>query len=75
MAQAVITPTCRTCKTDYLLKVNAEDIKKINQGVHVQNAMPYLSAGERELLISGICDTCFNKMFDDAFSEDDEEDE
>ena len=29
----------------------------------IQNAMPNLSADDRELLISGICGPCFDKMF------------
>jgi hypothetical protein len=29
-------------------------------GVNVQIAFPYLSAGEREMLVSGICGKCWD---------------
>jgi len=29
----------------------------------IQDLMPYLSTGERELLISGTCGRCFDEMF------------
>jgi len=33
----------------------------------IQRALPYLSAGQRELLISGLCEECFGRVtgFDD----------
>lgn len=31
--------------------------------MHIQNALPDLNPSERELFISGICDACWNKMF------------
>ena len=33
----------------------------------------YLSAGQRELMISGTCDTCWNKFFPYANKEEEEE--
>ena len=30
---------------------------------HIQNAMPELSADERELLISGTCSKCWERVF------------
>jgi hypothetical protein len=43
--------------------VSNHDLKRWEGGELIQDAMPYLSAGERELLISGICETCFDKIF------------
>ena len=63
--------TCSHCKKTYSLEVFKSDLNDyINNGKLVQLAFPYLSDGERELIISGICDTCFTDMF-----KDDEEDE
>ena len=57
---------CSHCKKTYSLEVFKSDLNDyINNGKLVQLAFPYLSAGERELIISGICDTCFNNIFDD----------
>tara|TARA_Y100000310_G_C20387451_1_gene671140 strand:+ start:362 stop:508 length:147 start_codon:yes stop_codon:yes gene_type:complete len=43
--------------------VNSKDFISWNNGSYIQNAMPYLSADERELLISGTCGPCFDVMF------------
>jgi len=47
-------------------EIRGEDrdfIRWEEEGELIQNALPYLSADERELLISGICGGCFDKMF------------
>ena len=41
------------------------DLQAWIKGKHAQDAFPYLNAGERELLISGICNSCFDKMMGD----------
>ena len=45
--------------------VSNHDLKRWEDGELIQDAMPYLSAGERELLISGVCGKCFDKMFEE----------
>lgn len=55
--------SCMQCKKDFKLEVKEEDYTKWKSGTYIQHAFPYLSAGERELLISGICGDCFDKMF------------
>ena len=42
-------------------------------GAFVQDAFPYLSAEVREMLISGICPSCWNNMFGGGFIDEDEE--
>jgi len=59
----VINRTCISCSEDQQVKVNPEDLIRVQNGEHIQNVMPYLSADERELLISGICGPCFDKIF------------
>ena len=54
---------CRTCSNEFTLHVNQNDLKDWQEGKFIQDAMPYLSAGERELLISNICEECFTKLF------------
>lgn len=67
----ILNYKCKICKKYFTLKVKADDYTDyISNGKLIQLAFPYLSAGERELIISGICDTCFTDMF-----KDDEEDE
>lgn len=55
--------SCSHCGATHSLLVNSEDIIKYQAGSFVQDAFPYLSAGERELIISRTCDSCWNNMF------------
>mgnify|MGYP001037356092 CR=1 FL=1 len=54
---------CRICKDTHILMVNIRDAKRWRQGELIQDAMPYLTPDERELLISETCKKCFDKMF------------
>ena len=54
---------CRICSNEFTLQVNQNDLKDWQEGKYIQDAMPYLSAGERELLISNICEECFTNLF------------
>lgn len=62
----VISRTCILCKTPQSLTVDMEKYLLWKSGVgHIQNMLPTLSIGEREILISGICSTCFDKSFEE----------
>ena len=54
---------CRICSNEFTLQVNQNDLEDWQEGKYIQDAMPYLSAGERELLISNICEECFTNLF------------
>lgn len=56
--------TCRMCNTDFGLKVEKDDLARFQNGEHIQDVMPYLTADERELFISGICGKCFDHLFE-----------
>jgi len=56
---------CRKCSEVLLVPVYFEDVEAWRGGKLIQDAMPYLSADERELLISETCGPCFDKMFGD----------
>lgn len=63
-SQVTISISCHMCKNIYPIRVVFGDYIDWRDGnIHVQDAMPYLSAAERELFISGTCDSCFNKLF------------
>lgn len=56
---------CVHCGQIFMVYVCDEDMQEWLTGEgFIQDLMPYLSAGERELLISGNCSRCFDKMFD-----------
>jgi hypothetical protein len=59
-----VTVDCKHCEKTFEIECIAKDYRNWKKGSELaQDAFPYLSAGERELLISGTCDECWNKMF------------
>jgi hypothetical protein len=69
-----IYTTCPFCGKDHFITVSFEDYEKWQAGELIQNAFPYLSADEREMLKTGICPSCWDKMFPPE-EEDDEPEE
>ena len=65
---------CQYCKLKYTVLVNQDDMIKwlSNQG-YIQELMPYLSAVEREMIISGTCGNCWTKLFgEDTYDREDD---
>lgn len=61
---SILEVECIICKTKHTIMVKTADYKKWSKGqAKIQEAMPYLTADERELLMSGICGRCFDKVF------------
>jgi len=60
---AVVAVPCRLCQEVTDLTVNVEGFVNWQAGEHIQEALPELDADMRELLISGTCPTCWEKMF------------
>jgi len=58
-----IETICPFCGKRHTVQVHPADYHAWEDGTLVQEAFPYLSASERELLISGICPTCWDNMF------------
>ena len=54
---------CIKCAEPQHITVGQADLDAWQSGTNIQNAMPYLSADDREILISGICGECFDNMF------------
>ena len=76
--EVCVVTACPFCGHAHEVEVNENDYWDWEDGELVQNAFPYLSADEREMLISGIGPTCWDKMFsvDEDFDYSDyEEDE
>jgi hypothetical protein len=72
-ADGVLRAKCvMGCQKLYDIPVTPEQFAEFNSGPasrHIQQIMPNLSADDRELLISGMCGTCF----DTTFAEDDDD--
>ena len=61
-----IATTCPSCGKVHTVRVKANDYYKWTlEGLYIQDAFPYLTASERELLQTGICPDCWNKIFSD----------
>lgn len=61
--ETTIVTTCPFCGHTNFIEVNESDYFDWDDGALIQNAFPYLSADEREMLKTGICPTCWEKMF------------
>ena len=57
-----ISAKCSECQTTKVLEVPIEGLDAYRNGALIQRALPMLSPGDRELLISGICGRCFDAM-------------
>lgn len=56
--------TCKYCNTEYVIIAEREDLEAWLSGdKYIQDSLAYLTAAERELLISGTCDNCWKNMF------------
>lgn len=59
-----IVSTCR-CGSRETLTVRVDDYARWQAKEPIQDCFPYLTPGQRERLISGICEPCFDRMFGD----------
>lgn len=66
---------CAFCGKTATLDLDADKLKKFRAGVMVQQVFPELSAGDRELLISGTHDECWEKHMKTSDSPDWPEDD
>ena len=62
MTSVVLAP-CRLCPEVKEITVPVVGFLNWQAGKLIQEALPELSCDERELLISGTCGTCFDKLF------------
>jgi len=51
------------CGAEHVIMVNPEDILAWQCGDYIQDVLSYLTAAERELLISQTCDNCWKSMY------------
>lgn len=55
---------CPFCGRSSIVIVDFDDFQRwLNKEVSIQDAFPYISAKNRERLISGICPSCWNAQF------------
>jgi hypothetical protein len=57
--------TCKHCDTEYNVPIKQEDYDEWRDTCgYLQTLTEYLTAGDRELLISQTCDDCWNKLYE-----------
>lgn len=59
----VTTTPCVVCNKQHQFTLNRTAYEAWQTDTHIQNAFPEFSVADREILISGTCDECFNKLF------------
>lgn len=57
------TVYCPLCGAETVVPVDSEAVKEWDQGALIQDAMPDLTAEQREALLTGICTPCWDKSF------------
>lgn len=55
--------TCPKCREPQTLTTSVTGYQRWIAGEFIQHAMPEIAKDERELLISGICQSCWDKLF------------
>lgn len=66
----IVEIQCVSCRKIVEVKAPIAGLKARENGALIQNAFPYMSASEREMFISQICDDCFPKEdFDEDFED------
>ena len=58
-----VATACPFCGHANFVEVNENDLFDYEDGGKAQDCFPYLTANEREALISGICPACWDKMW------------
>ena len=70
MNKVVIEIECVMCKQSVIMEASEEGLNKWQQGALIQHALPELTEDEREMLLSGICPTCWDKIFSEEAAND-----
>lgn len=58
-----VKTTCPMCGKTTEIEVEEKGYKLWKQGARIQDALGTLTADQREMLISGICPVCWDRMW------------
>ncbi len=58
-----IAATCNQCSITKELTMLADEYRRWQKGELLQRVVPHMPIDDRELLISGTCGPCFDKLF------------
>ena len=68
----IVPTTCPFCGHTTYIQCDKDAYDRWGEGMSIQDAMPDMTPEDREMLISGICPSCWDDMFGD---EDEDEDD
>ena len=71
MEKILVGARCPMCGKMNKVEVYKADFEKWQNGELIQVAMPYLSANEREIIKTGTCSKCWDKLFGEPEEEED----
>lgn len=55
---------CKRCNREVEVPITEKQLESwIKSGDYIQTYFPHLSAAEREMFVSGICNDCWNELF------------
>jgi len=61
---SILCPKCTVCGNQAVLEVSAADYERwLIERLYIQDAFPYLSADQRELLLTGTHPECWDLLF------------
>lgn len=69
--QLIVRGPCIYCRAPQEIRLQADDLQKFLAGGFAQDCFPYLTASEREFLLSGICGACWDDIFPPEGNDDD----
>ena len=55
--------TCKKCGVVHDLEATQEQLKRWKDGALIQRVFHHLTIDQRELIMTGICGTCFDDLF------------
>lgn len=62
----IFSGACHVCKASISVTVPKQALLLCRDGALIQSAMPMLSRAQREFLISGYCESCFDKLAEEV---------
>lgn len=65
ISKIVITKTCPVCGTDHTVEVDPVAYGRWKAGAFIQDAFPDMPKDQREILMTGIDQACWDRMFAD----------
>lgn len=63
---SITTIPCPECKHSITLTVSRSDFLAADGGELIQKAFPNMHKSDRERLLTGFCNDCWDKLFDDG---------